>query len=238
MPVGSIKKLKLVLNPSDKKLKDLGEPNAIDDAMGVLERALRMQGATGIEDRLQAGVPEAVAALRDAGIKVYMLTGDKRATAVNIGFAVQLLTEEHLLVELTKDKLLEDAERARGCGSAEGVQRFGTAMMRPPASDDADDVDAWLAAVVRDQLQGLDPERTRGRSTATCCLWPLQSQTRLGKPSQLLWHPPRLRAAAGFQTTPTPRGEAWGRPQPGQKQHRCHHHRRQRLGGASRPCWR
>ncbi len=190
-PVGWKRLWSLVTEDQEnKKLKDLGEPNAIDDAMGVLERALRMQGATGIEDRLQAGVPEAVAALRDAGIKVYMLTGDKRATAVNIGFAVQLLTEEHLLVELTKDKLLEDAERARGCGSAEGVQRFGTAMMRPPASDDADDVDAWLAAVVRDQLQGLDPERTRGRSTAT------------SQPLALVLDDPVLAALTGEKGTP------------------------------------
>lgn len=35
-------------------------------------------GATGIEDRLQDGVPEAIAGLRRAGIKVWVLTGDKQ----------------------------------------------------------------------------------------------------------------------------------------------------------------
>ena len=35
-------------------------------------------GATGIEDRLQDGVPEAIAGLRQAGIKVWVLTGDKQ----------------------------------------------------------------------------------------------------------------------------------------------------------------
>lgn len=35
-------------------------------------------GATGIEDRLQDGVPETIMALRKAGIKVWVLTGDKQ----------------------------------------------------------------------------------------------------------------------------------------------------------------
>jgi len=143
----------------EKAKKERGEPNAIDDAMAVIERALRIQGATGIEDRLQAGVPEAVAALRDAGMKVYMLTGDKRATAENIGYAVQLLTEEHELVQLTKDKLLEDSEEARAGGAASSMGRFGSTILTPPRSGDAADVDSWLAAVVRDQLDALDPGR-------------------------------------------------------------------------------
>ena len=35
-------------------------------------------GATGIEDKLQEGVPETIAALRQAGINVWVLTGDKQ----------------------------------------------------------------------------------------------------------------------------------------------------------------
>ena len=34
-------------------------------------------GATGIEDRLQEGVPDTIAALREAGIQLWVLTGDK-----------------------------------------------------------------------------------------------------------------------------------------------------------------
>jgi len=48
-------------------------------------------GATGIEDRLQEGVPDTIQALRKAGIKIWMLTGDKRETAVNIAYACKLL---------------------------------------------------------------------------------------------------------------------------------------------------
>lgn len=35
-------------------------------------------GATGIEDKLQEGVPETIDKLRKAGIKVWVLTGDKQ----------------------------------------------------------------------------------------------------------------------------------------------------------------
>lgn len=39
-------------------------------------------GATAIEDRLQDGVPEAIADLKRAGIKVWVATGDKLETAI------------------------------------------------------------------------------------------------------------------------------------------------------------
>uniref|UniRef100_A0AC11E8Q8 ATPase phospholipid transporting 10D (putative) n=1 Tax=Ovis aries TaxID=9940 RepID=A0AC11E8Q8_SHEEP len=56
-----------------------------------LENKLTLLGATGIEDRLQEGVPEAIEALHKAGIKIWMLTGDKQETAVNIAYACKLL---------------------------------------------------------------------------------------------------------------------------------------------------
>ena len=46
-----------------------------------------------MEDRLQEGVPETIAALREAGIKVAVVTGDKVETAVNVAFACRLLDE-------------------------------------------------------------------------------------------------------------------------------------------------
>ncbi|EGB10874.1 hypothetical protein AURANDRAFT_22034, partial [Aureococcus anophagefferens] len=82
---------------------DLGEiqkrqnflPNAIDDLMDEAETAfgdgLELLGATAIEDRLQDGVPETVHKMLDAGIKVWVLTGDKQETAINIGVACQLI---------------------------------------------------------------------------------------------------------------------------------------------------
>ena len=52
---------------------------------------LQLLGGTAIEDKLQREVPATIKALLDAGIKVWVLTGDKLNTAVNIGMACQLL---------------------------------------------------------------------------------------------------------------------------------------------------
>jgi P-type E1-E2 ATPase len=60
-------------------------------------------GATGIEDKLQKGVPETISMLLKATIKVWILTGDKMETAVNIGYSSKLLNESTHLVYLLDD---------------------------------------------------------------------------------------------------------------------------------------
>lgn len=57
-----------------------------------VEKNLAILGASGIEDKLQEGVPEAIESLRVAGIKVWVLTGDKQETAISIGYSSKLLT--------------------------------------------------------------------------------------------------------------------------------------------------
>ncbi|KAG1054836.1 hypothetical protein G6F43_003166 [Rhizopus delemar] len=59
-----------------------------------IEVDLRLLGATGIEDKLQEGVPDCIEDLRKAGIKIWVLTGDKLETAINIGYASCLLDGE------------------------------------------------------------------------------------------------------------------------------------------------
>ncbi|XP_069042214.1 phospholipid-transporting ATPase IC isoform X2 [Lepisosteus oculatus] len=63
----------------------------LEEVYDLMERELTLVGVTAIEDRLQDGVPETIAKLRQGGIKVWVLTGDKRETAVNIGYACRLL---------------------------------------------------------------------------------------------------------------------------------------------------
>ncbi|KAI8850390.1 hypothetical protein BC829DRAFT_389315 [Chytridium lagenaria] len=58
-----------------------------------IESNLTLLGATAIEDKLQVGVPDTIDKLRRAGIKVWMLTGDKRETAINIGYTCQIAKE-------------------------------------------------------------------------------------------------------------------------------------------------
>ncbi|PIN21368.1 P-type ATPase [Handroanthus impetiginosus] len=60
----------------------------------LIECNLTLLGATAIEDKLQEGVPEAIESLRQAGIKVWVLTGDKQETAISIGLSCRLLTAD------------------------------------------------------------------------------------------------------------------------------------------------
>lgn len=59
-----------------------------------IEINLSILGASGIEDKLQKGVPEAIESLRTAGVKVWVLTGDKQETAISIGYSSKLLTSK------------------------------------------------------------------------------------------------------------------------------------------------
>ncbi|KAL2613361.1 hypothetical protein R1flu_025053 [Riccia fluitans] len=64
-----------------------------------IERDLILLGATAVEDKLQAGVPETVTFLALAGIKVWVLTGDKLETSVSVGLACNLLADSmHLFL--------------------------------------------------------------------------------------------------------------------------------------------
>ncbi|CAD5219936.1 unnamed protein product [Bursaphelenchus okinawaensis] len=59
-----------------------------------MEKDMTLLGATAIEDKLQDGVPETIANLAKANIKIWVLTGDKTETAINIGYSCKLLTED------------------------------------------------------------------------------------------------------------------------------------------------
>ncbi|XP_077244046.1 putative phospholipid-transporting ATPase 9 [Tasmannia lanceolata] len=65
----------------------------IDEVAEKIEKDLILLGATAVEDKLQNGVPECIDKLAQAGIKLWVLTGDKMETAINIGFACSLLRQ-------------------------------------------------------------------------------------------------------------------------------------------------
>lgn len=73
----------------------------IDEVGAQIEDELYLLGATAIEDKLQEGVSEAIEKIRRAGIKMWMLTGDKRETAINIGYSCKLIHDYSTVVILT-----------------------------------------------------------------------------------------------------------------------------------------
>lgn len=73
-----------------------------------IEHTFELAGATAIEDKLQKGVPESIDKLRRAGIKLWMLTGDKRETAMNIGTSCRLIHDYSAVTVLdSTDPFLE-----------------------------------------------------------------------------------------------------------------------------------
>lgn len=79
--------------------------NLKDKAENAIVRRLTLVGATAVEDKLQDDVPETIHDLLQAGIHIWMLTGDKQETAINIGFACKLLSAQVPLIELTVENL-------------------------------------------------------------------------------------------------------------------------------------
>ncbi|EAS00612.2 phospholipid-translocating P-type ATPase, flippase family protein (macronuclear) [Tetrahymena thermophila SB210] len=96
------------LEERDKKMESLQE---------VIEQNLEMLGATAIEDMLQDQVGETISVLKSTGIKVWVLTGDKVETAINIGYSCKLLTDD-------QEQLVVDGETEQQvCDSIEDVRK-------------------------------------------------------------------------------------------------------------------
>lgn len=89
-----------------------------------LENQLTLLGATGIEDRLQEGVPDTVAALREAGIQLWVLTGDKQETAVNIAYSCRLLDQTDTVYSINTESQ-ETCDSILSCALEEVKQFYG-----------------------------------------------------------------------------------------------------------------
>ncbi|KAF7889059.1 hypothetical protein EAF00_009359 [Botryotinia globosa] len=98
----------------------------LDKAAEILERDFTLLGATAIEDRLQDGVPETIHTLQEAGIKVWVLTGDRQETAINIGMSCKLISEDMTLLIVNEETAMDtrnniqkklDAIRTQGDGT-------------------------------------------------------------------------------------------------------------------------
>ncbi|CAN8006374.1 unnamed protein product [Ixodes hexagonus] len=100
----------------------------------LLETNLELLGATGIEDRLQEGVPETIAALRAAGIVIWVLTGDKQETAVNIAYSCRLFSTDMEVITLNARSQETTEETIRFY-----LEQIGRCLTRRPSDIDGGD---------------------------------------------------------------------------------------------------
>ncbi|XP_073469514.1 phospholipid-transporting ATPase IB isoform X2 [Aquarana catesbeiana] len=96
-----------IQNETSVVLKDRAQK--LEECYELIEKNLMLLGATAIEDQLQGGVPETIATLLKAEIKIWVLTGDKQETAVNIGYSCRLVSQTMSLIVVNEDSL--DATR-------------------------------------------------------------------------------------------------------------------------------
>uniref|UniRef100_A0A8C6J5S7 Phospholipid-transporting ATPase n=1 Tax=Melopsittacus undulatus TaxID=13146 RepID=A0A8C6J5S7_MELUD len=147
-----------------------------------LETKLTLLGATGIEDRLQEGVPDTIQALRKAGIKIWMLTGDKRETAVNIAYACKLLEPDDRIFTLKSQN--KDACALMMSKILEGIQKntskkqpghklgnvSATLSTQSPGFSAGLVIDGrTLEHVLHDSLQNIFLELTEKCRAVVCC---------------------------------------------------------------------
>lgn len=98
----------------------------IEAAGDMIEQSFDLVGATAIEDKLQKGVPETIDRLRRANIKIWMLTGDKRETAINIAHSARICRpgSDIYILDVTKSPLeaqLSDLNEELQAGSPHSV---------------------------------------------------------------------------------------------------------------------
>ncbi|KIJ11589.1 hypothetical protein PAXINDRAFT_157254 [Paxillus involutus ATCC 200175] len=87
-----------------------GRSEALDQAAELIEKDLFLLGATAVEDKLQEGVPDTIHTLQMAGIKIWVLTGDRQETAINIGMSCRLIAESMNMVIVNEETAHDTAE--------------------------------------------------------------------------------------------------------------------------------
>ena len=65
-----------------------------------LETKIHIVGSTAIGDKLQDGVPQAIENIAKDGIKMWVITGDKNETSIEIGYSTNVLTPNMHLTDV------------------------------------------------------------------------------------------------------------------------------------------
>ncbi|KAK1864367.1 hypothetical protein I4F81_006915 [Pyropia yezoensis] len=86
-----------------RNLLDDSRDDVVAALSAEMEMGLELLAVTAVEDKLGYEVPESIAFLREAGIKIWVCTGDKRETAENIGYSARLLETNMRVVHVAAD---------------------------------------------------------------------------------------------------------------------------------------
>ncbi|XP_074580632.1 putative phospholipid-transporting ATPase 9 [Curcuma longa] len=152
----------------------------MEEAADSIERNLILLGATAVEDKLQNGVPECIDKLAQAGIKLWVLTGDKMETAINIGFACSLLRpgmkqiivtlEGPDIIQLEKEGNKEVIAKASKASVADQINEGRKLVSSSTSESFALIIDGKsLAFALEDDLKNLFLQLAVGCASVICC---------------------------------------------------------------------
>lgn len=121
----------------------------------LLETDLELLGITGVEDRLQDDVKLTLETLRNAGIKTWMLTGDKVETATCIAISSKLISRSQPIVQVQKMTSRSEAH--------------SVVLGMSSKKDSAFVIDGTSLQTILDACQDEFLERASSLSTVICC---------------------------------------------------------------------
>ena len=98
-----------------KSYQGVGKQRKLEKVYALIENDLEVIGSTAVQDNLQDNVPETLEKFREAGISTWVLTGDKEETAVNVGFASGMITNDTQRLFLTSGNLSKLMTEIREC---------------------------------------------------------------------------------------------------------------------------
>ncbi|XP_066503233.1 phospholipid-transporting ATPase IF-like isoform X1 [Hoplias malabaricus] len=137
------------------------------ETFSFIEKDLQLLGATGVEDKLQDKVQETIEALRLAGIKVWVLTGDKHETAVSVSLSCGHFHRTMNVLELVQQK--SDHE------CAEQLRRLARRIKEDHVIQHGLVVDGASLSLALREHEKLFMEVCRNCSAVLCCrMAPLQ----------------------------------------------------------------
>ncbi|KAH7279146.1 hypothetical protein KP509_37G007200 [Ceratopteris richardii] len=148
---------KSALRDREKKLDEVAE---------LIEKDLILIGSTAIEDKLQEGVPVCIETLAKGGIKIWVLTGDKLETAINIAYACSLMNNgmKQFIINSDTKEIRDVEDRGDALETAQVIERYVAERLneslRQAVESEQTQTGLELALVIdgRCLMYALDPE--------------------------------------------------------------------------------
>uniref|UniRef100_A0A8C9Y1H5 Phospholipid-transporting ATPase n=1 Tax=Sander lucioperca TaxID=283035 RepID=A0A8C9Y1H5_SANLU len=154
------------LNEAKLALQD--REQRLAQAYDIIERDFVLLGATAVEDRLQEKAADTIESLHKAGMKVWVLTGDKMETAAATCYASKLFRRSTQILELTKKRTEEQSLH-------DVLFELNRTVLRQRSISGYDRVSVGSLKVLKRNYREIFLEICRNCSAVLCCrMAPLQ----------------------------------------------------------------